>query len=300
MMAMRAVVTRMGMVAGLVGMLAAGGHELRAQPAQAVQPVPPGDTGDAGATPSAAEPGTPEQSLPPPPPPPAAEPSAPAAAPAAAAQPRPTVDCRHTDPCRLAGLCTPWAGRCVAGSHEECAWSEGCRTRGLCRSSAGVCTLDACIHSEECRERGRCNSSEGKCISMTVAQCRASRRCASAGECMLQPDKHRCTDGTKLRSLGGTIGGAIALGVGGAGLIAGALYVATAADDESGWGVAPDDSRTYGIVAFIMGGTATAVGIPLLIWGAPRVADEDAQSARSVWQPDVRVGPTAGSRRWQW
>lgn len=294
----RVALLRVTVVVGIASALIHWGHELRAQPSQpTATPAAGAPTGDpAAAAPAPLPPTDPSTA------PPVAEPAA-ATAPAASTAAQPTVDCKQSEWCKKAGLCTFWGGKCVAGSHEDCAYSEGCRSRGLCVAQRGACVAGPCSLKENCREKGYCSWLDGKCQAGSVADCRQSRVCTEDGKCMLNTEHHNCSDGTRRRSTGAMIGGVVLVGVSGLAAIIGSVFMVAAEEYscDSFICVGPDDEdyRTMGIVALVGGAVTMSVGIPLLVYGAPKVTDEDAVSAQIRWQPTVRVGPTGGSLRWQ-
>ena len=201
-------------------------------------------------------------------------------------------------------MCTQYGNACIAGSHAECAWSAACKTHGMCSAYNGQCIQDRCRARKECREEGACVSREGDCVAGSPEDCRASRACAEDGECYLSQDRHRCTDGTKRRSTGALIGGVISLGVGGLAALSGASLVIMADEYECDSLICvydQDDLDRFhysGVALLIVAGAAVSVGIPLLIYGAPKEADPSAVQQPAAWLPELRVGPGSGSLRW--
>jgi len=120
---------------------------------------------------------------------------------------------------------------------------------------------------------------------------------------MLQIKKLQCTDGEDYRSRGAVIGGAISLGIGAMFVAVGAVAMVEA-DQSRCEGIicaSPDEEnfRIVGIASFVIGGAGVALGIPLLIYGAPKVQDDDVVTASVPGQPEINVGPTGGSMRWR-
>lgn len=176
---------------------------------------------------------------------------------------------------------------------------------------------DPCRDSRPCRVAGRCSTIDGKCLADSEADCLSSERCQSKGTCSLDRTQHVCVDEKEARKreaeaqhLASTrrndpdmfVGGLVVVGIGGAGVVAGALTAffggflgGLSCIGGSGGACANSEEVAIagGITAAAGAGVALIVGLPLTLVGARRVP-VDAKTARAA---DVRfeVRGTAAS-----
>lgn len=119
---------------------------------------------------------------------------------------------------------------------------------------------------------------------------------------MLNTKEHNCTDGTKRRSTGAMIAGIVLLGSSGIAALGGAASHIVADDYHCDYGYCPSpdegEYRVIGTALLIGAGAMLAAGLPLTIYGAPKVLDEEAVAARPAWQPELRWTLTGGSLGW--
>jgi hypothetical protein len=173
----------------------------------------------------------------------------------------------------------------------------------MCTASRGACIADPCRQTERCREKGYCTWLDGKCQAGSVEDCQQSQLCREDGKCMLNTKHHNCSDGSARRSTGAMIAGIVLVGTSGVAALAGAAFFIAAESYECDslicLGPDADDYRVMGTAMLIGGGVTLSVGLPLLIYGAPKVVDEDAVTDQRAWLPEVRVGPTGGSFSWR-
>jgi hypothetical protein len=109
------------------------------------------------------------------------------------------------------------------------------------------------------------------------------------------------------RSTGMMVTGAILTGVGGLGILIGAVVVGTATRQctayDAGY-IGPvdcsdEDQQLAGAITMIAGGALLAVGIPLLVIGAKKVpVTESEQPTEASLRPTVSLGPGSGRVRW--
>ena len=106
----------------------------------------------------------------------------------------PNAACKEAKDCKAEGKCTAdEAGKCIAGSDQDCAASDGCRVKGQCSVVDGRCQAknDAdCQKSEGCSKEGKCGANEGLCSSLdTIFHEACEKECRSDGLCVQKDGK---------------------------------------------------------------------------------------------------------------
>jgi hypothetical protein len=137
-------------------------------------------------------------------------------------------------------------------------------------------------------------------VATSPRACRASRRCVERGECFHNPVHARCDDGRDRLSDPLWISGIVHVGLGGLGLIGGALLgfcgaYAGSFDHPSG-PPAPDcsDEHLAAPIVASIGSLSLNAGIVMLVVGLVDVTREPSTAAT----PDLVVMPGAATLRW--
>ncbi len=106
-------------------------------------------------------------------------------------------DCHKSELCQSDGRCSLVAGRCDAGTNEECRRSPDCAKLGWCtfrrkRSGGDGCiatTREECAQTVACRNAGECTPIDDECRPGSDEECRRSPDCAKLGHCTFRCDK---------------------------------------------------------------------------------------------------------------
>ena len=186
----------------------------------------------------------------------------------AEAQEPPADRCAASEDCARRGLCTEYAGRCMAGSDAECRAAEVCGI-GRCTAWGGRCILgsrDDCRFAAGCSS-GRCEVVHGACVDPT----------ARFGEHQVSVPRS-----PRLASVGRwlTLTGVVAGGLGGVTL---GVTLARPPRGEGIDGMVAGAGHTLGLwvggVILVGGGLSLTTGA--ILWGV---------GASDVERPAVRVG----------
>ena len=169
-----------------------------------------------------------------------------------------------------------------------------------------------CRLSDLCTLEGRCTAQRGECAATSEDDCGESRYCDLKGRCFLNRAAGRCQRENERYNNHMWRGGVAAASIGGAGVIAGIMTLlitddakqcGTTGDSANGYAMICDYSeehigRGVGTGLIVGAGLGLVASIPMIVIGRKKIAHDDDRNAASV-TPDVRIGPTGGSLKWE-
>jgi hypothetical protein len=195
--------------------------------------------------------------------------------------------CRAQPFCKEQGHCTSYGAQCVVGSNADC------RLTKLCKNE------------------GRCTAQRGECVAAEEDDCGASRLCVKRGRCFLNRKLNRCEPDMERFNNHMWRGGIAAASIGGAGVIAGIMALTMTGQPTSctsGYnsGRYCDIDETEETVGKILGastviaaGLGVIASIPMIVIGRKKIMHDDDGGDRATAAPELQLGPTGGSLKWE-